>query len=158
MTENIYQAPDAELGEAVSYEQKPLATTGQRFINMLIDTVGYILFSLLVGVVLGLTGFVEVLDNIPDFLFGFILMSLYFLPQEALWGRTLGKLVTQTRVVNKHGKDATFSQIVGRTLIRFVPFEAFSFLGGAGHPCGWHDSWSKTKVISLKKPKTEKQQ
>jgi hypothetical protein len=39
---------------------------------------------------------------------------------------------------------ARFSQILGRTFSRFVPFEPFSFLG-SGH--GWHDRWSDTRVV-----------
>lgn len=34
-------------------------------------------------------------------------------------------------------------------MARMVPFEAFSFLGERG----WHDSWSGTQVVEVRKPK-----
>jgi hypothetical protein len=64
---------------------------------------------------------------------------------EALFGRTLGKLVTRTRVVSESGAPATFWQLLMRTLYRLMPFEGFSFL--ATRRPGWHDRWSKTRVV-----------
>lgn len=153
MNENVYEAPQSELVDDGTYEDNPIASTGQRFLNMIIDTFGYLLLAMVVGVVLTFTGGDEIIDKINDYAFGFLLMSFYFVPLEAIWGRSLGKLITRTKVVNLEGKPASFGQICGRTLIRFVPFDAFSFLGGNGHPQGWHDKWSNTKVVSLKKAK-----
>ena len=42
------------------------------------------------------------------------------------------------------------AQIVKRTLIRFVPFEAFSVFGGQHM---WHDEWSRTRTVSVRAPK-----
>ncbi|CAN0592803.1 unnamed protein product, partial [Laminaria digitata] len=39
-------------------------------------------------------------------------------------------------------------RLLGRTAARFVPFEAFSFLGGDA--TGWHDRWSNTRVVRLR--------
>ena len=151
MDENVYEPPSSELGKDVSYSDKPIATTGQRFLNMVIDTCGYLLLSVVVGVVLALLGFEQLIEESNDYVLGFVITSLYFIPQEAIWGRSLGKLITGTRVVNSVGERPSLGQVIGRTLIRIVPFEAFSFLGGGGHPRGWHDKWSDTKVISLRK-------
>jgi hypothetical protein len=49
-------------------------------------------------------------------------------------------------VVDEYGEKPTFSQIVGRSFARIVPFEVFSCLGATG----WHDDWSKTYVIRKK--------
>jgi hypothetical protein len=86
-----------------------------------------------------------------DYLPGIIISFLYYLPQEAFSGRTLGKMITGTRAVNEDGTKLTFGRALGRTLCRYIPFEAFSFLGGNGRPRGWHDRISRTKVISIKK-------
>ncbi len=151
MTENIYEEPKSELIDHQAEVIRPIATTGQRFLTMIIDFLGYIFLSAVIGFTFTLLNIIDILDQIHDYIFGILIMSLYYIPQEVMWGRTLGKLIMGTQVVSISGKPAPFSQIFGRTLIRFVPFEAFSFLGGRGHPQGWHDSWSKTKVVSLRK-------
>lgn len=74
----------------------------------------------------------------------------YAIVSEALFQRTLGKMITGTCVVRADGTKPTFGQIVGRSFARFIPFEAFSFLGGKGFPVGWHDSLSGTRVITTR--------
>ncbi len=79
-------------------------------------------------------------------IFFFIHFLYYFLFELYFEGRTLGKLVTKTKVVNQDGVKPTAETIALRTICRWVPFDALSFLGG-NRPMGWHDSWSKTMVI-----------
>lgn len=157
MEENIYQPPKADLTPltAPSFEERygltvRAASTGQRFMNMLTDFLGYLGFSVVVGLVLGLTGTVGILEHIPDLLLGVVMMTAYYFPQEAIWGRTLGKLVTGTKAVAADGGPLTIGKALGRTLCRFIPFEAFSFLFGDGFPEGLHDTIPGTKVISLR--------
>ena len=127
-----------------------LASTGQRFGTMLIDIVAYIIFSLLLGLTMGLLGLSELMLSVNEHLFGIIIYLIYFVPQEAMTGQTFGKLLLGTQVVNEDGSELTFGRAFGRTLCRLIPFDAFSFLGGEGYPKGWHDSIPKTKVISIK--------
>jgi uncharacterized RDD family membrane protein YckC len=68
----------------------------------------------------------------------------YYFLCEATTGRTVGKLVSGTRVVTESGGKPTTLQILQRTLSRMVPFEPFSFFGPS---TGWHDRWSKTRVV-----------
>jgi uncharacterized RDD family membrane protein YckC len=58
-------------------------------------------------------------------------------------GANAGKLLSGTVVVNEAGGKPTIGQVFARTLCRFIPFEAFSFLGKRG----WHDSIPKTHVV-----------
>ena len=44
---------------------------------------------------------------------------------------------------DENGTKPRFGQVIGRTLCRFVPFEAFSFFGERG----WHDKIPKTRVV-----------
>ncbi|WP_163397974.1 RDD family protein [Flavobacterium fluviatile] len=60
-------------------------------------------------------------------------------------GRTAGKFVTGTIVVNQNGKKPNLIAIIIRTLSRLIPFDAFSFLGKSGKI--WHDSISKNYVV-----------
>jgi uncharacterized RDD family membrane protein YckC len=71
----------------------------------------------------------------------------YYTTLEAVTGRTVGKLITGTQVVDKDGKLPALGVIFRRSLSRIVPFEAFSFLANAR---GWHDTWTDTWVVEKK--------
>lgn len=137
-----------------------LASQGQRFGNLLADYFFLFIFAIFFRAALAFLGFGEMLQNTNEYLLWLIISCLYYIPQEAHSGRTLGKLITGTKAVSEDGSELTFGQAVGRTLCRFIPFEAFSFLGGDGKPRGWHDTIPKTKVISVrrKRPSTEREQ
>ncbi len=93
------------------------------------------------------------LDRMRELLLAFGVGCAYYAGSEALFGQTLAKLITRTRVVSEDGGAPTAGQILGRTLSRYVPFDAFSFLGSG--PClGWHDRWSRTRVIRTR-PRSE---
>jgi uncharacterized RDD family membrane protein YckC len=86
-------------------------------------------------------------------LFIIILSLLYYVPQEALSGKTIGKRIMKTKVVNEDGSRVTLFVAFIRTLCRFIPFDQFSFIfplfvSDLSKPIGWHDKLSKTKVIS----------
>lgn len=135
------------------------ASTGQRFLNFLIDNLfmnyglGYVTGSL-VGYALG-TFFpefaIELFGNASQgelLLFGVILayfnyIVYYTFCEKLFRGYTLGKLITGTRALRNDGQELTFRDTILRTLSRMVPFEAFS--GFSGYP--WHDQWTKTMVI-----------
>ena len=87
--------------------------------------------------------------QIVGFVVGLMVSLGYFVVMETLFQRTLAKFLTGTRVVTKTGEHPSFGQIVGRTLARCIPFEAFSFLGN-GNPVGWHDSLSNTRVVNTR--------
>lgn len=77
---------------------------------------------------------------------GYLLTFGYYCISEALMGRTIGKMVTNSYVIDEYAKKPDFGTIAARSLCRLVPFETFSCLG----ECGWHDTWSKTYVVSKK--------
>ena len=80
-------------------------------------------------------------------LVGLCILFIYYLFFEGVFGKTIGKMITKTKVISINGDAPDFSDIIGRTLCRFIPFEAFSYLGESG--IGWHDSISKTLVVSV---------
>ena len=151
---NAYEAPLTDL-EVVN--DTNLASQGKRFGTLLLDTIFYLIYSVIVGVILGIVlamtdnmAFLEVLAKpIPNFLFGMFLVISYYVPQEVLWGRTIAKMILGTKVVDEEGNKPTAAAIILRTFARFIPFEAFSFLYADGAK-GWHDRFSKTKVILTK--------
>lgn len=71
---------------------------------------------------------------------------IYLLVFEFIFGRSLGKIITQTKVVSTKNKGKlTGNQILIRTICRLIPFDGFSFL--SNRPRGWHDSIANTEVI-----------
>jgi uncharacterized RDD family membrane protein YckC len=60
---------------------------------------------------------------------GVVLVLAYYPVTEGLWGRTLGKLITGTIVVDKDGRRANFGQVMIRTALRLVEVNPL-FLGG----------------------------
>jgi uncharacterized RDD family membrane protein YckC len=145
-----------ELNAEITYTY---ATTGQRFLNFLIDNLLLrfglsMLTGMAVGMILG--------SFFPDYMlelsesgnrFGLYALAYliviinyliyYTICEKAFKGYTLGKLITGTRAIREDGNELTLKDALLRSLSRMVPFEAFSAFGG--YP--WHDSWTKTRVI-----------
>lgn len=137
---------DSEQFQTEDFESK-VASKGLRFANAMID-------GILVGVPLSfLTNFIlygGIVAPTAEFdfrptLINWVLVTTYFIVMENATGKSVGKMITGTRVIDHHGNKPTSNQIIGRSLARLIPFEAFSFLGEKG--IGWHDSMSKTYVI-----------
>jgi uncharacterized RDD family membrane protein YckC len=147
-TSNPYRAPASTVADVeIPLEVVP-ANRGRRFATLLIDYVCFIMLSAMIGAVVGLIwgeDGIAALERLPSYLLGVIMMLLYYIPFEATFGRTIGKFALGTKVVNEEGVRATFGQIVGRSLSRFIPFEAFSFFSSDSR--GWHDSIPKTFVV-----------
>jgi len=151
MEHNPYAAPRVDVDvvlPATTAADQELAGKGRRFANLILDTFGYELLVFVLAFVLSLTSR-SLAQEIAahSFLFAIAIMLAYYAGCETLFGRTLAKLVTGTRVVSETGEPATFRQVLIRTLCRMVPFEPFSCLGDP--PVGWHDRWSGTRVVRV---------
>jgi len=152
--QNPYAAPRSRVENEAANEATELASRGRRFLNFLIDYFGFILFSMVIGALLGFIYppaiyALQDAGTLVDYAVGIPLMILYYVSQEALFGRTLGKLITGTCVVSAAGGTASFAQLLGRTAARFIPFEPFSFFGSDA--VGWHDSLSNTRVVRTRR-------
>ncbi|HEY0340600.1 MAG TPA: RDD family protein [Steroidobacteraceae bacterium] len=128
-----------------------VATRGRRLTNLMIDDIVYYVLMAVIVVPIAMVGGIERMAEFYaalPFVAQWLLLSVvrlgYYYVCEATTGRTVGKLVSGTRVVSESGGKPTNLQILQRTLSRVVPFEPFSFFGSAP---GWHDRWSKTRVI-----------
>lgn len=124
------------------------ASASKRFVNFIIDM---IFCTLLMSILLVVSGNEALLDS-PAFdlwanIIAYIVLFLYYFVFELFLGATPAKFITKTQVISRTGDKPDVSAIALRTVIRFVPFEAFSCLGGDG----WHDRWSKTMVVEHKR-------
>jgi uncharacterized RDD family membrane protein YckC len=129
-----------------------LAGTGKRFLNLLLDIIIYYVLLFCFGAFLALTGRSEFAANDNNtaalYLSVFAIYVGYFFLCELIFkGRTIGKLLTGTKVVNEDGSDPTAKTYFLRSLCRIVPFEPFSAFGVRP----WHDRWTGTYVIDVKK-------
>lgn len=113
---------------------------------------GSIIVSRWLGCWIDIVGSVSCL-LIPDWLLGndlyqktmliWLALALsYFIVPEWLWGRTLGKLITRTIIVNEKGDRPSLGQVLVRTLFRL--FEVNPLLAG-GVPAGIAAALSKRK-------------
>lgn len=135
------------------------ASKSKRFVNFLIDYIAQTMIGGLFGVLLvvfaeitGNYGFVEWIENmnkLEEYLVGFIILILYYMIFETLTGRTLGKFITNTKIVTENGEKPEMDKILYRTFSRMIPFEPLSFFGSDDR--GWHDTISKTVVVDIKK-------
>jgi uncharacterized RDD family membrane protein YckC len=145
---NPYRPPTATVetiadDTTVAFE---VAGKGRRFLTWVVDYAGFLVLSMLIGIVIAIgfgRGALSFLDGGWSYVFGFVVMSGYYLFFEGMFGRTPGKVLLGTKVVDLKGGEPTMGAIVKRTLARFVPFEGLSFLGERG----FHDRVSSTLVI-----------
>ncbi|MFB2923486.1 protein kinase domain-containing protein [Aerosakkonema funiforme] len=148
----------AEVGQANvggSQQRKMPTTSGKRFLNLMIDFVFLWIFSLMFGLTLGI--FLAIIgvdsgifDSANEEVLGWIVFIIYnilnYLILESTCGKSMAKFITKTKVVMNDGRKPDFAVILVRTLCRFIPFDALSFLL-SGNPIGWHDRLSKTMVV-----------
>ncbi|MEO8534134.1 MAG: RDD family protein [Flavobacterium sp.] len=134
-----------------------LVSGGQRFLNYILDNIFILLTIFILGIftaffssLFDLYGLASWQGNIGDLegrlIFIFITI-VYYTFTEGLFGRSLGKLITGTIVVDENGEKPDFGTILKRTLCRIIPFDGLSFLGSGR---GWHDSMSDTYVVNKK--------
>ncbi len=138
-------------------DDKLLVSSGQRFLNYLLDNIFVLTLSFILGVflaffgtILGLDGLLIWLDNIGNIegrVIFVVITILYYTVSEGFFGRSFAKLITGTVVVDENGEKPSFGTIFKRSLCRIIPFDGLSFLGSGR---GWHDSISDTYVVSKK--------
>ncbi|MFM7129006.1 MAG: RDD family protein, partial [bacterium] len=121
---NPYAAPEA-VSNPLDIENKSLQPcySDRRLLNLFIDYICYIIFAFGIGIVIGKIGgeaALDAIDQIPSFIFGMIIISIYYILFEATTGRTPAKYITGTMVVTVDGKKPEFGQIIIRTLCRFI--------------------------------------
>ncbi|WP_291139263.1 RDD family protein [Flavobacterium sp. UBA7663] len=131
------------------------ASIGDRLLNYLFDTFFVILiFS---PYIFGLAKSKEYRDSINELgseigenvlflLFIALGRIIYYLLSEGIFHISPAKALTETQVYATSENKLNFTTITGRTFIRLIPFEAFSFFGKNG----WHDELSNTTVLKNK--------
>ena len=120
-----------------------IANSGRRFWNLIIDQViTYIIIIIVCAIYIYMTKQIDI-STLASYAIAILVDISYFTIMETYLGKTIGKMITGTRVLNKDFGQPTLSTIFKRSWCRLIPFEALSFLGSTG----WHDSISRTVVV-----------
>lgn len=144
--------------ESIFTDEATLETAGhwRRLANYIIDMLSFYLVLIVIMTPVTIA-YPDMLNfaaspggNYLDRLLTMLVYGIYMGAVEAVFkGKSLGKIITGTRAVNEDGTEISAKTAFLRGLSRAVPFSAFSALGGWCHP--WHDRWTATYVIDLKK-------
>ena len=132
-----------------------LATRGQRFFNCILDLLIVHIILASIGttiIIIGdvsnnyeLSNWIESTTTVEKLLFWSVILFLYYFLTETYFSRTFAKYFTKTIVVTKDGSRPNKRTISIRTLSRFIPLEALTFLGTSVR--GLHDLFSDTYVV-----------
>ena len=120
-----------------------------RVANFVIDTAAHFAIALILGILVvllwGEAG-VQAVDCVPDIILGMFVQLAYYVVLEGTTSKTLGKVLTRTKVVNEHSGRPTFSQVLIRSLVRLIPLDALTFLDPSAR--GWHDRSREDLTLS----------
>lgn len=131
------------------FESKEQVSKWLRLANYTLDI---IVIQIIIGIIIFITSMLQILDLIItdnifiNYLIGTIFGSAYYVIIETnTQGKSVGKYITNTKVVTLDDQVPDFNTLATRSLCRYIPFNPLSFIGEDS--IGWHDSISKTKVV-----------
>jgi uncharacterized RDD family membrane protein YckC len=127
-----------------------------RFINYLIDR--FIIFHLCCRILLMIQVNKQMDGNMFKFLkfenqnlyiLSLTLFSIFFYYTifEGIFKTTIGKIVTNSTIINEDGNLISFGKAIARTFYRILPFEALNYLIFYNL---WHDKYTITYVVKMK--------
>lgn len=149
--------------ETITYtaiDQTMFVSWQKRLLNLVIDAAvifGIIIILGIFAAILALLGFDGMalwfteMDSLTDRIFTSAVIVFYYFTMEITTQRTVGKLMTGTKVVMEDGSKPLAGDIMKRALCRLLLLEILSFINAT--PRGWHDTASDTYVIDAKKYK-----
>lgn len=152
--DNPYRSPASTVADVHVAQAIVDAGKWRRFFNWVLDYIAILVIVMvmaIVAVIAGGEGVVRWMDGmgaLQELLLRIAVLLTYYIVMEGMFGLTIGKLITGTRVVDEQGGPPTWRQAVLRSLARLIPFEPFSVLfGDDGVARGWHDSLPRTRVV-----------
>lgn len=85
--------------------------------------------------------------SLSPLLIGNFSWFFYLVFFETLFETSPAKMLTNSKIIKIDGSTIKLKTILKRSLIRWIPFEPLSYIDNSR---GWHDKWSKTRVIKVK--------
>lgn len=129
--------------------KKKQAFIWQRLIGWIIDII-IIYFATLFSLLFVNNGIISYEEEQLIGFYSIIPLVIYSLLLEFKWGKTIGKIVTMTKVIYVPSSNTPyFAVCIRRSLSRLIPFDPLSYLFSL-KPAGWHDRISNTRVVRTK--------
>lgn len=122
-----------------------LASKWKRLVHKLIDSVAFLVLCFMHALIFDT--FLHVIPEKPNALLGVYVLFLfvfYHFIFEYLWGKTPGKFLTKSIVVDKFGCKPSTLKLLIRSICRLLPLNTLSFIFLY---YGFHDTISGTFVI-----------
>lgn len=117
-----------------------------RLLNFIIDSIAFLIVFAILGFIIGL--FYNTDNQVIIQLAGYVLLAVaffgYYIFMEYKYQKTIGKLITKTKVMRADGEKAQLGDIIARTFCRLIPFDRLSFIFTSN---GFHDRLSNTTLI-----------
>lgn len=121
-----------------------------RLIHFIVDLIGFYLTALMLSLIVDL--FVSASDkttmDLIDSLLILVSFFVYYVFMEYKYQKTIGKFLTNTKVVMSDGRKPELNEIFIRTACRLIPLDRLSFVFTAN---GFHDRLSNTTVVKEEK-------
>lgn len=159
--DNPYRSPASAVAEVRVAQALVDAGKWRRFFNWVVDYIAIfaiVFVATIVAMVVGGDAAVEWIEAMgfwQEQMLGMVVLLAYYTAMEGLFGLTLGKWLTGTRVVDEHGGSPTLRHALLRSVARLIPFEPLSLLFGEdGNARGWHDSLPRTRVVIRRSMRT----
>lgn len=129
------------------------ASKKKRFLNYFIDSAIYLTLNFLLilyiktsSSIIGDYLFSNFSDGLSIIFIPVLIYILYYTLTEYKYGQTIGKMITNTKVITKSGGKITFSHALVRSICRAMPFDSLTYIGSKS--IGFHDQVSGTLVIN----------
>lgn len=129
----------------IAYEN--IAFGMPRIINLIVDNIVISVFSSILIILFYLVFYfvsIPIQIEIVALIIYPLTFLVYYILFETIYGKTLGKFLTKTKVVDSNNNKPSFKNILSRSLLRLIPFDFYSYVF---NDLGWHDKYSKTKVV-----------
>jgi uncharacterized RDD family membrane protein YckC len=136
---------EARIEELKEFDSKKVNSM-IRLLNFIIDSFAFLIVFLILAYIFGL--FFNTDNPLIIKTAGFILLIVaflgYYIFMEYNYQKTIGKIITKTKVVRIDGEKARLGDIITRTFCRLIPFDRLSYIFTTN---GLHDRLSFTTVI-----------
>jgi len=143
--EEIKTYLEEKIEEEKEFDSKKVKST-IRLLNFIIDSIAFLIVFAILGFIIGL--FYNTDNQVIIQLAGYLLLAVaffgYYIFMEYKYQKTIGKLITRTKVLRADGEKAQLGDIIARTFCRLIPFDRLSYLFTSN---GLHDRLSNTTVI-----------
>ncbi|GAA3519337.1 hypothetical protein GCM10022393_36900 [Aquimarina addita] len=145
---NIDQNYFEEYKDKLVVEKKEIDSIAKNQANKTKRALNFVVDSLIIfSIIYFFNKYSTEKSELPPIKFVLLLYFGYYIVLENIFGQTIGKFITNTKVTDLKGEKPNMGQIANRTLCRFIPFDPLTFFFNR-EGMKFHDTFSKTTVVN----------